>query len=57
MISPSRFVLSDKKDNTSGFANKGGITNVLFLITLLVICQKPRKVIFWEVIKSLVLLA
>ena len=56
-FSENNFALSDKEDNTSGLLNRGGITNLLLLRTLLAIRQKSREPIFWEVMDSFVSLA
>ena len=37
------FGLLDVEDNTSGLLNKGSIADVLFLGTLLAICQKSQE--------------
>ena len=51
------FALSDAEDNTSGSPNRGGITDLTLLRTLLAVCQKSRERGFWEVMDSFVLLA
>ena len=51
----NNFALSDAEDNTSGPLNGGGIADLLFLRTLLAICQKSREPNFWEVMGSFVL--
>ena len=44
------------EDNTSGLLNRGGITGLSLLRTLLTICQKSWEPSFWEVMDSFVLL-
>ena len=39
-FSANNFALSDAEDNTSGPFNRGGITDLPLLRTLLAICQK-----------------
>ena len=39
-FSVNNFVLSNAEDNTSGLLNRGGITDLPLLGTLLAICQK-----------------
>ena len=39
----NNFALSDAEDKTSGLLNRGGITDLPWLRTLLAICKK-----FWE---------
>ena len=56
-FSANNFALSDAKDNTSRPLNRGGITDLPLLQTLLAIHQKSRQPRFWEVIDSFVLLA
>ena len=46
------FALSDAEYNTSGLLNRGGITDLPLLGTLLVITQKSRESSFWEVMDS-----
>ena len=53
----NNFALADTKDNTSVLLNRGGIANLPLLRTLLAIHQKSRKLSFWEVIDSFVLVA
>ena len=53
----NNFVLSDAEDNTSGPLNRGGLTDLPFLKTLLEIWQKSKDPSFWEVMNSSVLLA
>ena len=53
----NNFALSDAEDNTSGPLNRGGIADLPFLRTLLVIHQKFREPSFWEVMDSFVLVA
>ena len=48
------FALSDAEDNTSGLLNRGGITDLTLLRTLLAICQKSQEPNFWKVIDSFV---
>ena len=43
--------------NTSGPLHRGGIVDLLLLITLLAIRQKSREPSFWKVMDSFVLLA
>ena len=49
-FSMSNFALSDAEDNTSGSLNKGGITDLPLLRTLLAIHQNSQELSFWEVI-------
>ena len=51
------FTLSDAEDITSGPLNRGGLTDLPFLITLLAIHQKSREPSFWEVMDSFDLVA
>ena len=51
------FALSDAEDKTSGPLNRGGITDLPLLRTLLAIRQMSREPSFWEVIDSFALLA
>ena len=53
----NNFALSDAADNTSGPLNRGGITDLLLLRTLLAIRQKSREPSFCEVTDSFVLVA
>ena len=53
----NNFSLLESEDNTSRPLNRGGTTDLLFLRTLLAICQKSREPSFWEVIDSFVLVA
>ena len=53
----NNFALSHAEDNTSGPLNRGGIADLCLLRTLLAICQKSRKLSFWEVMDSFVLVA
>ena len=46
----NNFTLSDAVDNTSGPLNRGGITDLPLLRTLLAIRQKSREPSFWEVL-------
>ena len=39
-FSANNFALSDTEDNTSGLLNRGGISDLPLLRTLLAICQK-----------------
>ena len=55
-FSANNFALSDAEDNTSSRLNRGGITDLPLLRTLLAICQKSREPSFWEVMDSFVLL-
>ena len=48
--------LSDAEDSTSGLLNRGGIADLLFLRTPLVIHQKSPEPSFGEVMDSFVLL-
>ena len=45
----SNFALSDAEDNTSGSLNKGVITDLPLLRTLLTIRQNSQELSFWEV--------
>ena len=56
-FSANDFALSDAEDNTSGPLNRGGMTDLPLLRTLLAMCQKSREPSFWEVMDSFVLLA
>ena len=52
--------ISDAGKNTSGLLNRGCISGLIFLRTLLSFCYKSLgggSISFWEVIKSFVLLA
>ena len=53
----NNFALSDAEGNTSSPLNRGGITELSLLRTLLAIRQKSREPSFWEVIDSFVLVA
>ena len=53
----NNFALSDTEDNTSGLLNRGGISDLPLLRTLLAIRQKSREPSFWEVKDSFVLIA
>ena len=53
----NNFALSVAEDNTSGPLNRGGIADLLLLITLLAIRLKSREPSFWEVMDSFVLVA
>ena len=53
----NNFALSVAEDNTSGPLNRGGIADLLLLITLLAIRLKSREPSFWEVMNSFVLVA
>ena len=48
----NNFALSDAEDNTSGPLNRGGITDLPLLRTLIAIRQKFWEPRFWEVIDS-----
>ena len=50
-------VLLDAEENTSWLLNRGGISDLILLRTLLVLCYKLLDPSFWEVINSFVLLA
>ena len=50
----NNFALSDAGDKTPGPLNKEGIADLLWLKTLLAICQKSRKPNLWEVMDSFV---
>ena len=56
-FSASNFALSDVENNTSRLLNRGGITDLPLLRTLVAIHQKPQERIYWEVMDSFVLLA
>ena len=49
--------LSNADENTSGFLNRGCISDLILLTTLSSLCYKLQEPSFWEVIKSFVLLA
>ena len=51
------FALSDAEDNTFSPLNRGGITDLPLLRTLLAIHQKFHEPSFWEVTDSFVLVA
>ena len=51
------FALSDAEDNNSGPLNRGGITDLLLLRTLLAIHQKSWKPSLWKMMGCFVLLA
>ena len=51
-FSANNFALSDAEDNTSGLLNRGGITDLPLLRTLLAIRQKSRESSLWEVMDS-----
>ena len=53
----NNFALSDAEDNTSGPLNRGGITDLPLLRTLLAIRQKSREPSFWKVMDYFVLVA
>ena len=53
----NNFALSDAEDNTSDLLNRGVITNLPLLRTLLAIHQKSQEPSFWEVMDSFVLVA
>ena len=46
------FALSDVEDDTYGPLNRGGITDLPLLRTVLAILQKSREPSFWEVMDS-----
>ena len=48
-FSANNFALSDVEDSISRPLNRGCITNLPLLKTLLAICQKSREPCFWEV--------
>ena len=52
----NNFALPDAEDNIFRPLNRGGITNLPLLRTLLTICQKSREPSFCEVMDSFVLL-
>ena len=56
-FSANSFALPDAEDNTPVPLNRGGITDLPLLRTLLAIRQKSRQPGFWEVMDSFVLLA
>ena len=56
-FSTNNFSLSDAEDNTSESLNRGGITDLHLLRTLLAIHKKSREPSFCEVMDSFVLLA
>ena len=51
-FSANNSALSDPEDNTFGPLNRGGITDLPLLRTLLAIHQKSREPSFWEVMDS-----
>ena len=53
----NNFALSDAEHITSGLLNRGGISDLPLLRTLLAIHQKYREPSFWEVVDSFVLVA
>ena len=53
----NNFVSPDAEDNTSGPLNRGGITDLPLLRTLLAVHQKSQEPSFWEVMDSYVLVA
>ena len=53
----NNFALSDAEENTSRPLNRGGITDLPLLRTLMAIRQKSREQSFWEVMDSFVLIA
>ena len=53
----NNFALSDAEGSTSSPLNRGGITELSLLRTLLAIRQKSQEPRFWEVIESFVLVA
>ena len=48
----NNFVLSDAEDNTSGSLNRGSISDLTLLRTVLAICQNSQEPSFWEVMDS-----
>ena len=50
----NNFSLSDGEDNTPGPLNRGVVTDLPLLRTLLGIAQKSREPSFWEVLVSFV---
>ena len=50
----NNFVLSDAEDNTSGSLNRGSISDLTLLRTVLAICQNSQEPSFWEVMDSFV---
>ena len=55
-FSANNFASSYAEDNTSGPLNRGNISELLLLRTLLAIHQKSREASFWELMNSFVLL-
>ena len=55
-FSGNNFALLDAEDNTSGPLNRGGIADLTFLRTLLVIPQESQEPSFCELMESLLLL-
>ena len=53
----NNFALSDAEDNTPGPLNKGDITDLRLLKTLIAICQKSQEPSFSEVMDSFISLA
>ena len=53
----NNFALSNTEGNTFSSLNRGGISDLPLLRTLLAICQKSRKPSLWEVMDSFVLVA
>ena len=51
------FALKDAEDNTSRLLNRGGISDLPLLRTLVAIRQKSCKPSFWEVMDSFILVA
>ena len=56
-LSANNFASSVTEDNTFGPLNRGGITDLPLLRTLLAIRQKSQEPSFWEVMDSFVLIA
>ena len=56
-FSANNFALSDAEDKISRPLNRGGITDLPLLRTLLTIRQKSQEPSFWEVMNYFVLLA
>ena len=48
----NNFVLSDAEDNASGSLNRGSISDLTLLRTVLAICQNSQEPSFWEVMDS-----
>ena len=54
-FSANNFALLDAEDNTPAPLNRGGITDLPLLRTLLAIRQKSREPSFWEMMDSVLL--